>query len=132
MNYYPIEPLAFISAERSELSAEENLVRTSELRAKLHENNMKFKQVTGHWKGVSEITFAIHCPTTEALNNIGKLASEYQQDAMLYRDADTNAFLIVDDGTESIGQMVRVPRSEALRQDSWTFDGSTGDYYVVR
>lgn len=114
-------PRTFIlSAERSELSIQENLNRTNALRDILMSLGIPFNQGRGKYQGTSEACFivpgAIHQPW------IAKLAQLCSQESYLaIAENDRAAYLVFSDGYHKhIGRFVGHGTSEP-----------SGDYTVV-
>jgi len=62
------------------------------------------------------------------------MATGYDQEAILYLDEMRNAFMISVSTRErtALGELVTVSREEVLSQDVYSYDESTGCYYIVR
>ena len=132
MNYEFKKPIVLISAERPNITEVGNYKRTLDLRQDLINGDFGFKVVNGHYKGRSEISYAVVCLNNEALEELISLSDKYGQDCILYRDENDNARLESLTGTEYLGKMVQATEYTATESDNYTYDPTTGGYYVVR
>ncbi len=102
----------------------------------LKEKGLNFKEMGGCYKGKMESSFAVlvpWCDTNELIEEISKIAQRYNQESILYVDNESIAYLDNLHGTqEKVGKFTQTPTEEALQQDSYTLDLSTGLYYTIK
>ncbi len=75
------ETFFVLSAERSDLPADENARLTSELQGSLERSGVRYKPVFGTWEGRSERSFLV--VGNEAREIVLGLAADFHQDAVL-------------------------------------------------
>jgi hypothetical protein len=117
-----------ISAELSDLTDAENFERTNALESKLKLWDVAFKRSLGCFKNRREVNFVVITDENTAID----LLREFKQDSALVLDSRRNAYLLDATGaTKSIGKFKAVPEDIALRNDGWTFDKVTNQYFIV-
>src|SRR5258707_14434318 len=96
------EPFVILSAEKSDLTPEANLARTTALYRQLEARDLAFKPVKGMYKGQRENPFVVLAiDGTNEFDQVLSLAKRYGQESILYSDADrftTLHFLSSDPG----------------------------------
>lgn len=110
----------FISAERSNLTAAENKIRTnslSDILEGLALSGFTVEMVRGMYKGASEVSFRITAPEGEVFNlsMMRGLAQRLDQESILWVDKKGASFLDFYDGYMThIGAMVEVESTMGL------------------
>jgi hypothetical protein len=105
----------------------ESLLKTAQL---------DYKELGGMYKGTPEQSFLVVAPfghLSPVLANIRKIAKRYNQESILYIDNEKNAYL--DDligQVEKIGKLTPTTQEDAVKQDGYSLDLSTGQYYVIK
>lgn len=113
----------YISAERSNLSTEQNQLRTLSLQAKLIELGFNFEVVLGCYreaiadKPSKEVTFRIK---TDNQKEIERLAQGYNQDAILVQDGSLGTLVDFLNGTQTL-----------IGKATWTREEPIGCYTYV-
>lgn len=136
-----IPELAFISAERKGLSTAENLERTTKLRGQLEAFGLKFRGCNGVYKGTKEYSFMVWLDHAKGMSHyaISDLATEFDQECILYRDNDRNAYLMGKDDQDptnnyfiqSLGIMGLITPEQVTKLDSYTHFPLTDTYMGV-
>jgi len=127
-----IVPIVIMSAEIASNSAELNKVLSDDLEKTLSNNNESYKAVQGCYKGVKEKSYVVVPKSKEtALEDLINLSETYGQECILYRDSAGRAWLCSKGGRDLIGMFSQVPRSVAIRSDSYTHDIENNGYYIV-
>ena len=117
-----------ISAELANLTDHENFERTESLERELKLCNVAFKRSLGCFKGKREVTFVVITNEQVIIN----LLNAFNQSNALVLDSRRNASLLDGFGYQtSIGKFKVVPEVIALRQDAWSFDKVTNQYFIV-
>jgi hypothetical protein len=103
------------------------------LRQELLNNMFYFKEVAGSYKGHSEKGFAIVVQDTADVLTLQDIADEYAQESVLVLDEERQAFLFYMDGKpkELLGLWMAASKLKASELDAFTYDPSTGAYYIV-
>ena len=126
MNNY--DTTYIISAELSNLSDNQNFIRTEDLERKLKLYGVAFKRALGCFKGKREVNFVVICSESTIIGFI----REFNQACALVLDSRRNASLLDGYGIyTSIGKFKAVPETIALTKDNWTFDKVTNQYFIA-
>lgn len=109
-------PYMIVSAEKAGLSAEENALRSESLRRQLEAGELPPIALRGAYNGTQELSFLVMAgedsPEAAAVE---RLAWHWQQESVLYIDADKRATLIYWDGTrKALGPFKEVSPEAAL------------------
>ena len=110
---------------------------TKELIDKLNNNEFNFKQVTGCYNNIKELSFYVTIGdgswTRETdLKKLLEYAKLYNQESILYVNSDRQAKLIFTNGeTINIGIFKQVPKTFALQHVAYTYDIANNGYYVT-
>lgn len=125
------QQVVILSAERSELGAAENLNRTNILRGCIDDIGLKFSQAIGVYKGKEEMSFVVLINTLDDIENLKSFAfNNFDQESVLYQDANQEAYLLFGDGTEQrLGVLERTNKDDAIIRDAYTI--LNGEYYVT-
>ena len=116
----------FISAERSNLTKEENRDRTNSLstilRGLLLVEGMTIELVQGYYKGTKEVSFKVTGDINEAFFKV--LSDKFDQESILFLDRDDNAILWFTESKtmEPIGRMIETNSTEGL--DNYSIIGN--------
>lgn len=102
----------------------------------LKENRIGFKQLIGSYKGVTEDSYIVNKKWLKYIDQAGLLDGE-ESILLLGENLGCNRrraklhFLNALKPDEDIGIMRAVVKSEALVQDSWSYDPGTETYFVT-
>jgi hypothetical protein len=103
--------------------------------AQLNKNNIKYKEVTGVYKGIREVSFIID---VKHLDIAVEIAKEYDQESILILEKigahgmRKAALYYPDSGDcDQIGWFRSRPGEIATKQDSYTYDAVHDKYFVV-
>lgn len=123
----------FLSAELSTLDRAENVRRTAILSGHLIMKGYNFRPLTGYYKGQKEQSFAVEVNGKELVELIN-LAKNFTQESVLIVDEKNGASLafLSTNKKMKIGKFKIASREVAEKQDNYSFDPSTGRYYVVQ
>lgn len=127
-----IQPQTFIiSAEREELTKEQNLFRTEQLKQMLIKNKIQYTVAQGCYKGQTEIAFVCIAYYQEQAETIKLLAfTHFKQESVLYIDSNGEASLDYATGyTQMLGGFRQVTESQALASDAYS--KVDGRYYLA-
>jgi hypothetical protein len=128
--------LIFISAERENLTKEENEQRTQSLIANLDKTGLKYIDCIGCYKGIKEKSFMIKHPLLMGfwLNHFKTLARAYNQESILYRDS--NGLYSLEDVTSHrstiIGKEKIITEQETNLCDNYTYIIEIDTYFTVK
>lgn len=126
--------VVIFSAFRSELSEATNEYHHLEAMEVLRDNGIRFKEVLGVYKGVSEKSIVVVLDSVSQLHIPIGIANRYNQESVLILDADTrkaNLYYLKSGQSESIGVFEAVSESEAKSRDAYTFDHVNNVYYIA-
>lgn len=93
------------------------------------------KKLVGAWEGVEENSYMI--PAEMFNTKLANLCAFHNQQAVMYLDNQRNAHLSYRDsaysldGAEHIGAFTGATKDHAKKQQAYTFDPSTGNFYIV-
>ena len=102
---------------------------------------LPYKVLTGSYKGVKERSYLVLVSSDEnsfavdmdKISRIKDLAWEYNQECVLFVDAQRLATVIYPNGkTVEVGKYVREDKAKALLQDAWTYDFTADQYWVTK
>ena len=128
-------PFIIFSVFQTTLGELENTNNHLDAAQYLRNAGIKSKQVHGvytherHGSKVQELSILV-CQS--ALPKVILLAQRYNQESLLIVNADRSAQLRFADGSLlPVGQWQVTTKEGAMREDNYTFDQSTGEYYVT-
>jgi len=121
-----------LSAELSDKTFESNRQRTETLKHCLEDCNINFKEGVGVYKGKEEVCFVTVPKNDDEIQSIKEFAFlNFNQEAVLETDANSEAYLVFQNGTEErIGRLTNVPKNEAIVQDNYTI--LNGEYFITK
>lgn len=126
-----------LSAELDSLDSFYNGIRTTQLIDLMNDLGLDFKSVLGCYRydsGViaNEVSFVVPV-NDQALREslVGIMLERFGQESVLELSPSRKAFLLRKDSEEFIGDWKEVSKEVAHSGDAFTFDQSTGKYYVV-
>jgi hypothetical protein len=121
------QPVAFLSAERSNLDRYENQDRTARLRNRLLQLGLGFEGVTGVYKGTKEVAFMV---VTSDFDAMRKLAAEFEQEAIMTSDANRMSTLHFASGEKmELGKLRQIDKNDAVLLDNYTIVEYNGKEY---
>ncbi len=127
-------PFMVLSADKPELemTSFERCSRRTWFEHKLAQLGYSFKKVAGSHQGKPEISFIVLADNDEELPALYRLAAAFDQDSVMYVDANGYAALFDSDGQylANLGRFVEVTEDAAQNLDSYTFAG--GKYYAIQ
>ena len=133
MNTGTMRPIVFISAERHNKSELANQFATEAMREIINRRNVGYRIVEGVYKMIPEVTYVLPAPTEDYIAQWLELASEFNQECILYRNAEGTAFLVYPNGDrEKLGQLEQVTKEEAFSAGSYTYDPINETYWSVK
>lgn len=127
--------VVLMSAFRDDRTPEANLACHEGLVRRINQHRKEYgtiqQTVIGSWKGKQEVSIAVKVPMSSPsemhaqLHSLRALANAYQQEAMLFVNADGVAYIIGNDAdggidADCIGCMREVNRVTAMRMQAWT------------
>ncbi len=120
----------FISAERSELTTEENAERTEVLDNVLTELEFNFESVFGKYEGKNEASFVVY--TISRIPELMQLMKRFEQDSILVVDNNSSGMLIMSSGAlkNLEGRFVKVDSSRVA--DLSAYSKIDGQYYAFQ
>ncbi len=121
------DKVMIFSVEKDYLTRAENIKRTQDVLSILFERDIPHKRLEGYYEGVKETSFLV---SYYAFFFRYLALYEYDQESVLILDEDREAHLLNKETTESIGYWKEVEKTVALKQDVYTFDPTTGKYYI--
>jgi hypothetical protein len=123
----------FLSAELSTLDSAENVRRSTILSGHLAMKGYNFKPLTGVYKGTKERSFAVEVNSKELIDLLA-VAKSFNQESILIVDEKNVANLVFIETKKKmkIGKFKLTSRELAEKQENYSFDPSTGRYYVVQ
>jgi len=122
-------PIVIFSVFQSVRSDSYNLQSHKSLLNFLEQKGIGFKVLKGFYKGESELSVLVHA---NHLKTIEKIAIDFFQESILISDSNrlTSLHFLKDGTTENIGTLKKVSQKQALASDCYTFDVSTGHYWL--
>jgi hypothetical protein len=106
---------------------------TERLIAYLTVENYAYKQVIGRYKGVTEVSFVVKVDSEAGMEQMLKVAVEFNQTNILYVKKDDTACLVYcDDGASyEIGKFNEVEIDSVSELEDTTYDPTTQKYWRV-
>jgi hypothetical protein len=106
---------------------------TSKLEKSLIERGYLFKRVLGCYGSKKEVSFYVQ---SNDIRDLLGLSQVYNQECILFVDADRQASLIRSNGflrqVDKIGTFQQVKQFEALTSQSYTYDHENNGYYICK
>lgn len=116
------QQVIILSAEHTSQTPEGNAIRTQTLSDCIEDIGLPFKQTLGVYNGVSEQTFVVLIRNQLDIDVLKDFAfKNFDQESVLYQDANREAYLFFRDGTISnLGHLNAVPKEAAIKSGSYT------------
>ena len=123
--------VVILSAEKTDKTQAENLIRTENLIGILNDIDLPFKQTLGAFNGVTEQTFVVVINDEQDVDFLKNIAFKtLDQKAILLQDANRQAHLITNTGeSTNIGKLDVVTKEVALNLGNYTI--MNDQYYSV-
>lgn len=119
-----------VSAELSELSTEENKIRTDNLRDRLSRNGFAFVEAQGFYKGVPEASFVVSTSKARKHIVLNWALLDNSQECVLVRE-DEKVKLVGSNFVQFIGTEIKlVPEAIAVKEDNYT--KTSKGYFIVK
>lgn len=120
-----------ISAEHSSQTIQGNKLRTQTLSDCIDDIGLISNLATGVYKGVEETSFVVLIKDQVEIDALKDFAFKtFDQESILYQDANSEAYLFFKDGTtKQLGRMQLVDKTVALQKDNYTL--MNGNYYTT-
>lgn len=111
-----------LSAEYYTLSKSENEIRTNTLRSCLEIMGVDFEQVSGVYKGTSEVSFLCDVSDIDTQETIQNLAFDvFGQESVLHKEYDGFCELLYKDArVDYLGKVKQITEDEAKELDAYT------------
>ena len=124
-------PLIIFSTDRKNVPLATRFKQREKVLEILDKNNVTYTVGVGSYKGAVERCIMVVCYDKIAERVARYLAARYNQESVLYVDADRLARLETPQGDliERLGHLVNVSRSEATKADAYTM--IDGQYWVA-
>jgi enoyl-[acyl-carrier-protein] reductase (NADH) len=116
-------PFVIFSAELASLSEESNRNRTALMAGALSNRGIEWQRVDGAYEGHREASFLVFTyEGSDTADQIEKLAQHYQQESILYVDAQRLAYLLMvrEGRTIELGKFKELTWAEAERASNYT------------
>ena len=121
-----------ISAELSQFTNTENIIRTNQLKLMLEQSGFKPVYMRGVYKGSSEMSFFVPITRNDDIERLEFIAFDrFQQESILVQYSDGHSRLHYPNHVEHIGKVREVTKEIAEKQDSFTFYPKLGKYYAA-
>lgn len=121
------QQIIILSAERSENSFERNRQLTENLASCLDELQLTYNRATGVYNGSEENSFVVIVKNEDEISTLKDLALKpvgfggFGQDAVLYQDANQQAYLLdKNGGVLNLGRLEQVNAKEIERLENYT------------
>lgn len=113
---------SIFSAERENLSKEENASRTAFAARQLTQSGIAAIPVRGKYLGTAEHAFLVFDIDQETVDTVDRLARVYDQETILHVDGSRRAYLeyLFDGRTKELGPFRLIDSDEAARLNSTT------------
>jgi len=125
------QQVIILSAERKGYTIEQNKVRSEILQGCLSDCNLAYSVAQGVWQGGSEESLVVIVNNSDDIENVKSFAfNNFEQDAVLYCDANQEAYIIDKNGaSEQIGRLLQVTKEVAFKNGNYTI--LNGEYYTT-
>ena len=121
-----------ISAELSQLTNTENIIRTNQLKLMLEQSGFKPVYMKGVYKGVGEISFFVPVTSNDDIERLEFIAFDrFNQESILVQYSDGHSRLHYPNHIEHIGKVREITKQEAFKRDAYTFYPKLGKYYAT-
>lgn len=112
----------------------ENAQRHRLLKDMLSDVHLKYMEIEGYYKGDHELSLLVPYKNEEEYNTILHYAFvNFRQESVLVSDYKRDTKLIFNDGLEQrIGKLQRVPETEAIQSQNYSFVPSTRTYWMTK
>ena len=122
-----------ISAELSQFTNTENIIRTNQLKLMLEQSGFyPVYMKKGVYKGSSEISFFVPISRKDDIERLEFIAFDrFNQESILVQYSDGHARLHYRDHIEHIGKLRQVTKEVAEKKGSYTFYPKQGTYYAT-
>ena len=128
-NNAKLETFFIFSTKTESTTPKEEIQREEELEGVLHSYNIRFKRVTGSYKGVTESSYLVVGNDKERV--VAELAKAFEQECYLKVDETRQATLIGQLGNIEIGTWTEL-QGARVDEPAWTLDPSTNTAYYCR
>jgi hypothetical protein len=123
----------FLSAELSTLDSAENVRRSTILAGHLAMKGYNFRPLTGVYKGTKERSFAVEVNGKELIDLLAVAKSFTQESVLIVDEKNVASLLFIETKVKSkIGKFKIASKEIAEKNDNYSFDASTGRYFVVQ
>ena len=121
-----------LSAELATNSEAANTMATRNLVSCLVDLGLKYKIVTGCYKGSKEVSFMVMTPCEETFETVKDLGlKSFNQESILFRDYTGDVALYYNNGDyEQLGTFTQVSEEEAENVDAFTKVGNA--FWIVK
>ncbi len=94
---------------------------------------LPWKALRGKYLGTEERSYLIVLESPDDLMRVSELASDAEQECILYLDSERNVTEVCSDGSsKDVGVLESVSESEALKSDSWTHDFINNNWFLIK
>ena len=116
---------ALISAERKDLTPQENETRTNQLKLMLEQSRFKFVEGQGFYDNHREVTFYVELPGVDDIERIEMIGLDrFQQDCVAIQYPDGHTRLHYPNEVHHIGKIRQVSEKEAKSKSAYSvFNG---------
>jgi len=135
----PVRQIVFISAFLNDNPKELNLDRHESLKLVVKDNlGMNFTEVDGVYEGRSQKSLMVIISSQAELTKLVDIGDFYNQDCVLYRDTNRQAWLMGYDHKKDgvkiewhLGEFGEITKEQADKLDDYTYMPSTKTYWGV-
>jgi len=119
-----------VTNESNRLSAQKEMCAQGVAVTLMHSLGVEFKTVSGCYKGETEQSYVVSALQAPLVR---QLCNAFHQESFLRVDENNLAELVYleEDRYEVIGELFEVDKYTALKQDAYTYDQTTQQYYIV-
>jgi hypothetical protein len=102
-----------------------------------HFGEQEYPALVGHYKGVQENSYIVELRKTLTgkitLGDVVDLAKKWNQESVLLLDNQRGAHLIYTDDRpdDYLGAWRELPKTQAIKHDSYTYDPRVNKYFVA-
>ncbi len=121
--------VAVIALNRPSIQDDKDVLLIADLESK---HGLKYQEAYRFYKGTNENSYMILVPEDSTLNEVRKLARDYNQESILIIDEDRKARLEFTQtgSTVQLGTWTEISALEARERENWTLIG--GSYYAAK
>lgn len=121
-----------ISAELAGLPFSQNMNRTITLKGMLEDLGLGFKEVDGYYKGDSETSLVVPLHDISLKDTLVQIMlDKFNQESILELTPNRHAILVSKKEEISLGKFKAVSELEAKSNYRYTYDSSTGQYWIA-